>query len=424
MSPPRHYLSGCDYVMLALDYEMRKHGYPGNSCQIILDLVSPVSPTAMRERAAEIARAYPELNSRRRGRLRPYWKLPRGAARPPEVRVHRAGPDAVQQVMNTPLRPKLGEQARFDLIEQDGQASRVIFTWAHSFMDAPSAENFLAVFGRNDIPLPKAHLPPPPRPPMSWRTRIKLSWKHIRQYEEFSKNAPKSPGVRRPQEPHMVQYRLERFTPEETKTIRANSVKHCGMLREAQFHAAVATLELHRLHQRIGRPSPSYVIPVPVALRPKGTVEPLFSNQVTMLMLQLLPAQLVDIKTAADAIKEQTAAAMRTGMVDTGRLFMETLRFLPMPIYMGFAKQSLKGEISSLYYGNTAAVSPLLTSFMGAGIEEFTHIAAVPPSPGIGSIFYYFKGEMRISVLNLAPVLSEAEAAEFAAGLRARLLQP
>jgi hypothetical protein len=123
-------------------------------------------------------------------------------------------------------------------------------------------------------------------------------------------------------------------------------------------------------------------------------------------------------------LKTQTAQAMRDGVVEGGVFFLDTLCFLPLPIYMAFARYGLKGEICSLFYGNTAAVSPLLTSFFGVSIEDFTHIAAVPPSPGIGIIFYQFRSDLRVTILHLAATLDENEAAQFAAGLRARLLNP
>lgn len=67
--------------------------------------------------------------------------------------------------------------------------------------------------------------------------------------------------MRFPQAARAQRFLVERFTVEETARIRANGVKLCGALGDAQFHAAVAMMELHRLHQRIGRPSPSYVLP-------------------------------------------------------------------------------------------------------------------------------------------------------------------
>ena len=99
-------------------------------------------------------------------------------------------------------------------------------------------------------------------------------------------------------------------------------------------------------------------------------------------------------------------------------------RFLPLSAYMFILKRGLRGEICSLFYGNTATVSPLLTNFLGAPIEDFAHVAAVTPSPGLGVIFYYFRGELRFTLLHSATVLAEAEAADFAACLRARLLEP
>jgi hypothetical protein len=111
-------------------------------------------------------------------------------------------------------------------------------------------------------------------------------------------------------------------------------------------------------------------------------------------------------------------------MLDSGVMLSEMFRFLPLPIYMAILKQGLRGEICSLFYGDTAAVNPLLTSFMGTPVEDLTHAAAVTPSPGIGVIFYYFRAELRVTVLHSVAVLNDAEAAEFATNLRSRLLNP
>ena len=61
---------------------------------------------------------------------------------------------------------------------------------------------------------------------------------------------------------------------------------------------------------------------------------------------------------------------------------------------------------------------------LGAAVEDFTHLASVTPAPGLGVIYFYFRGELRVTVAHAATVLSDAEAAGFAAGLRARLLNP
>jgi hypothetical protein len=300
----------------------------------------------------------------------------------------------------------------------------VVFTWTHALMDAPSAEHFLAVVGREDI-APPATTPVPPRPKKPLKDRLLLARKNVNQLSDFCKAAPRTVGVRHPKAPPVQRYRVEKFSPEETARVRANGVKLCGALGDAQFHAAVAMMELHRLHQRLGCPSPSYVLPVPVSLRPKGSVEPVFSNQIAMLMVQFLPEQLVMTAAAVATLKPQLAQALRDRRIEAGVAITELSRGLPFPLYLYILKQhGLRGEICSFFYGDTANVSPLLTTFFGATIKDVTHVGATTPSPGIGAIFYYFGGQLRLTVFHLETHFSAEETAEFATNLRARLLNP
>jgi hypothetical protein len=421
--PANPQLNGSDYLMLGFDYELRRRGFAGNSCQIVLELNSTISPDALKKRLADLVNRFPILNARPGGIFLPKWKLPR---RPiaPQTRVHRDSPNLRQQLADEPLAIKRGELLRFDLIEHDGGRMDVVFTWAHTLMDANSAEHFLAIVGREDVPLPATQPTSPPRVKIPLKERFKLAWKNIHQLDEFCKAAPRSVGLRFPNAPARQKFRIEKFSADETARIRANGARLCGALGGAQFHASVSMVELHRLHQRLGCASPSYVLPVPVGLRPKGTVEPLFSNQITMLMAQFLPQQLGSTADAVATLKSQTATVLRAGLLESGVVLAELFRFLPLPIYVAMLKQGLRGEICSLFYGDTAAVTPLLTTFFGATIEDFAHIGATTPSPGLGVIFYFFRGLMRVTVFYLENYFSDDEAAEFAANLRQRLLNP
>jgi hypothetical protein len=416
-------LNGSDYLMLGFDYELRRCGFAGNSCQIVLELNSTISPDALKKRLAYLVNRYPILNARPGGIFLPKWKLPR---RPitPQVCVHRDSPNLRQQLADEPLAMRRGELLRFDLIERDGGDMDVIFTWAHTLMDANSAEHFLAVVGREDVLLPATQPVSPTRTKKPLKERFKLAWKNIHQLDEFCSAAPRSVGLRFPDTPARQKFRVEKFSADETARIRANGARLCGALGGAQFHASVSMIELHHLHQRIGCNTPSYVLPVPVGLRPKGTVEPLFSNQMTMHMAQFLPEQPGSTADAVAALKSQTASALRADLLESGVVLAELFRFLPLPIYVAMLKQGLRGEICSLFYGDTAAVTPLLTTFLGATIEDFAHIGATTPSPGLGVIFYFFRGLMRVTVFYLENYFSDEEAAEFAANLRQRLLNP
>lgn len=413
-------LNGSDYLMLGFDYELRRQGYPGNACQIMLELDRAISPEALRERLGALRQRHPVLASRPAGWFPPRWQPVSSAAVVPTVRVHRAA----SATLTEPLAMARGELFRFDLIERGPGGMDVVFTWTHALMDAPSAEHFLAVVGRVDLPLP-ATTSPAPRPKKPFKERFELARRNVKQLSDFCKAAPRTVGVRFPQAARAQRFLVERFTVEETARIRANGMKLCGALGDAQFHAAVAMMELHRLHQRIGRPSPSYVLPVPVSLRPKGTVEPVFSNQIAMLMVQFLPEQLDITAHAVATLKAQLAQSLRDRRLEAGLAITELSRGLPFPLYLYILKHhGLRGEICSFFYGDVANVSPLLTTFLGATITDFTHVGATTPSPGIGAIFYYFGGRMRVTVFYLETHFSASEATEFAANLRTRLLNP
>lgn len=417
-------LNGCDYLMLGFDHELRRKGYAGNSCQIVLELERAISVEALRQRLQLLVNRHPVLRARPGGLFKTKWKPVPPESGFPRVCVHKEQPGLREKISDEPLAVRRGELFRFDLIERADGVMEVVFTWTHALMDAPSAEHFLAVVGREEVALP-ATIPPTPRPKKPLKERLLLARKNVEQLTEFCKAAPRTVGGRHPTAPTAQRYQVEKFSVEETTRIRANGVKLCGALGDAQFHATVAAVELHRLHERVGCPSPSYVFPVPVSFRPKGTIEPLFSNQVAMLMVQFLPEQLTTTATAVAVLKTQLAQALRERRIEAGVAITELSRGMPFPLYLYVLKHhGLKGEICSFFYGDTANVSPLLTSFCGATIKDFAHVGATTPSPGIGAIFYYFEGKLRVTVFHLETHFSRSEAAEFAAKLRQRLLEP
>lgn len=409
--------------MRGFDYELRQHGYAGNACQIILELDGAVSADTLRQRLEVIAANNPMIGARATGVCRAKWQIPSKASAP-KVRVHRDDPALATKLVNDPVDVDNGELTRFDLIECADGKTKVIFTWAHALMDAHSAEHFVAVCGREEMPLPAKEYIPIPKPLPPLKKRFAGALKNFKAYNQFRQVAPKSPGARFKNAPKRQLFRVEKFSAAESAQVKAHASKLAGVFGEAQYHAAVAILELQKFQERLGCPSPSFVLPVPVGMRPKGNIEPLFSNEVTSLLIQLLPAQLGSVADAVTSIKNQTSHAMREGIVDGCVAFINFLRVLPRPAYMQFMRTGLKGEICSLFYGNTAAVSPHVTTFCGAKVLDFAHLAAVPESPGIGIIFYQFQGQLRVTVAHLTETLTEAEAAEYAAAVRARLLNP
>lgn len=415
--------NGSDQIMRTFDYELRCHGFAGNQCQVILELAGKISAEALRARLAVLQKEFPILNARVGKLWRPQWKIPDVAKKEIAVRTHQDSPALREKLLNEPLRVQRGELMRFDLVERADGALDVIFTWTHLLMDAVSAEHFLSAVSDVSNALPHAN-PQPPGAPKKWPERLDLMKKSVEQLDKFCEQQPRALKMRNADAPRELAYRVEKFSAEETKLVRANSAKLCGPLGDAQFHAVIAALELHRLHEKLGAATKSYILPMPVGLRPKGKIEPLFSNLVDMLMVQLLPEHLETPQKTVAAMKAQAMQALKENSIGYGRKLAELFSFLPLALFIRVLKHGLKGEICSIFFGDTANVNPKLENFLGVRVENFTHIAAVTPSPGLGVIFYYFRGELRVTVVNAKTVLNETEAAEFAASLRRRLLSP
>ena len=405
--------------MLGFDYELRRRGYAGNSCQIVLELATAIDPVHLEQRLAELARRHPILCARPAGGFRPRWK-PTGAL--PRVRVHERGDGLPQRLFNEPLDVRRGELVRFDLLER-----AVIFTWSHALMDAKSAEYFLALAGAEELSCPE--------PEHDWyaeratragglRARGRQAWRELERIEGFKSALPVSLATLRPARSGKMNYTVVALSGEETARVRAHASRLCGLLGDTNFHLAVTLMALERLHRRAGCASPSHIVPVPVGLRPKGTRAPLFSNQVTMLLHQFLPAQLDTLEHAIAAVKARHAESMRADCVDAGIALAHLFRGLPLPLYMWIVKRELHGEICSLFFGDTGAVDPALESFLGAAIENLAHVPAVTVPPGVGVVLFRFREQLRFTVVHAEGTLSRDEASAFAADLRASLLEP
>src|SRR6266704_48474 len=164
-------LNGCDYLMLGFYYELRRCGFAGNSCQIVLEIGSAISLDALKKSLGDVINHFPILRARPGGMVFPKWNSLGHAATAPQIRIYRDEPALARKIFNEPLAMNRGELLRFDLIQHEDEHMSVIFTWMHALMDAPGAEHFLALVGRAEAPLSAPQLPQPRRPKKPLRER-------------------------------------------------------------------------------------------------------------------------------------------------------------------------------------------------------------------------------------------------------------
>ena len=94
--------------MRTFDYELRRHGFAGNQCQIILELDRRLAYDVLRDRLAALQSEYPIINARVGKIFRPKWKIMRGVKGIIPVLVHLDAPGLQQQLFNAKLWPRRG----------------------------------------------------------------------------------------------------------------------------------------------------------------------------------------------------------------------------------------------------------------------------------------------------------------------------
>ena len=170
-------LNGSDQLMRGFDFELRRRGFAGNHCQIVLGLTSKISPGLLQGRLTALQNQLPMLNARLGGMFKPRWNV-RASSRPIPVQLHAATPNLTEKLFNQPLRLKQGELMRFDLVEHPDGRMDVVFAWAHTLMDATAAEHFLSAVSDEKIALPTTN-PQPPGAPEKWPERLDLMKKSV-----------------------------------------------------------------------------------------------------------------------------------------------------------------------------------------------------------------------------------------------------
>ena len=436
-------LNGADRLMAAFDYTMRKQHYAGNLSQIILRLTQAISPNLLGNRLNEALIKNPLLTA---AYTKKFFRPPQWETKPLTVtasdmiHVHEtteAGPDAHQiteEVFNTTMGLEEGPLLRLDLINHPDNAMTVVMTWPHTLMDSHGGEFLLTWLGGKDLPGMESWLEDRGAPQCYSRRVITQNGMHalfkgaentLDQVEAFNIEKVKTlpPGNGAAQRP-VLRYSAFTFSEEETKSIGQHASKKCGFLGTTDYFLSTSLVTLHELHKRKGCPSKNYVFTLPVDMRKKATSVPMVSNQESFLFYQFLPDSLTSLATAIEACKKQTSESMKFNRLVSTASLLQLIRFLPSFLYMLRLKMSTGGEIASLFFANTGSISKDLDFFLGSEVTSFIHVPSVTERPGIGLVFYQFRGQLCGTIVWSDQVLTRNDIREFKNDLRRVMLDP
>jgi hypothetical protein len=328
--------------------------------------------------------------------------------------------------MNETFDGRHGELLRFDLVRYADGTSDLALTWLHMLLDGTGSELFvgaLAAVGagsRQSIGVDAG--PDSPAQPMSFRERgdRARAWQAFQ--KSFAARPPASPAgpLRRVRQD--VDYRLVTFERAETETIVANANRAAGFLTPVIFYMAAAIRAHHRLFQRRGAVPESYVVPLPVNMRPKGAEGAIFRTHVSMIWFQVLPETVEDFAALVEDLKRQRRKAIREGLVESGIHAIEFARNLPAGLFGRMVRRTFGGELCSFFFAFTGDFAANIEHFLGAEVQNGFHVPAVPPSPGSCAAMSIHRGRLNLTHVFQRGAVSEREVALFAEDMRAELL--
>jgi hypothetical protein len=443
--PRRLPLTGADCFLRAFDWQTRRRSGASHLSQLVLELGSGFDAGHFETVLHEIARACPIVRApiRRPGLGAPVYRLDLASEAPlPRVEQHPMGtprdargtPRVFFERLNSTFALRRGELLAADLVPRS-DGTDLALTWAHMLMDGAGSENLLAHLSA----VADGRRRPRDVPPDEWSPDAGLAkasrGEGFRQRGDrarawqahlagFAAHPPRSLAGPLDSARQALRYELDRFSETETKRALERARDHAGFLTPMLFHLAAAIRAHAGVLRSRGIEPESFVVPLPVNVRPKGAEGALFRTRVSMLWFQVLPEHTRSLEGLIDELKTQRHALIKQGAVENGLAAMDMARYAPMRIYANMARRSFAGELCSFFFAYTGEFAPGVDALCGAPILNGYHTPSVPASPGSGTILC-LRGD-RLNVVHVAQQGSvpDEDVRALRAALRRDLLAP
>jgi hypothetical protein len=437
-------LTGADCFLRAFDAEIARWNAASHISQLVLRLGPGFDVEIFRKLMDEVVRAQPML----RAPVRRAWGI--GAPRyligsvehrpaPPLV-VHDVEqapgeedplPAIFRQRLNEKRSLRRGEMLRIDAVRYAGgtAGTDLALSWMHLLFDGAGGERFVSWLDEcyrgqrraDELPDPE-ELEPPAAPSRPMRERGDAARRWQRWLAGFGDRPVHSLGGARCRVRQALSTDLLTLTPAQTERAVANAQRRAGFLTPMLFYLAVAIRAHHAVYRARGADPGSYLVPLPVNLRPRGAEGAIFRTHVSLIWFHVPPERAEDFDALVADLKRQRLASIKARHIENGVDAMDFSRFLPSRLYAKMARRAQRGELCSFFFAYTGEFAPDMDRFFGAEVRNAFHVAPAPPSPGSCIAFSQRGGRLTATHVHQEGVLSNAEQSLLRDTLRAGLL--
>ena len=413
-------LTGADAFLLAFDAETRRRNRANHLSQIVLRLGPGFAVEEFARVLREVVDANPILRAPIRRRavvgLAEYRLdlAPRAAG--PAFEVHESSAEPPGDWDAPVVLPDLFAE-RLNELHPDGRAgllradavcyadgrTDLALTWLHMLFDGWGSERFVEFLeqcrsgARAPDAVPAADRPgAPPDVALpersSERGNMAMEWQ--RWMNGLGRLPVRSPaGPERGARQDLVVQRTH-LSRADSERVKQRGSALAGFLTPMIFYLGIAIRAHHAVMRARGTVPASYVVPLPVNLRPKGSDGGIFRTRVSLLWFQVPSACVDDLDALLGELKEQRRRAIRSGQIENGVAAMDFARMAPSRLYSTLARRPLGGELCSFFFAYTGDFCPGLERFFGAAIEDGFGVPSVPASPGSALVLAYHGGRV------------------------------
>lgn len=419
-------LSGADYFQLVLDKHIRKHGTVGNVSRIVIEVEGRIEKSFLLKRLHSliIFNWMKNLKMRRTGIWTiPFWQR-FSTDRDFPLTEHQQVPNIPVEVFNRDIRPESGVLFHLDLMQFTSGNSCLVFSVHHSLMDSKGVQLLMKALGdiehpeRLDNYFPKEI---PSKHSLYYKLKKSFEAKHF--IEEFNFKRMATLLANQPKSVPRSQFDVIQFSIEESLKIDANAKLNGSKFGNSAYYMACITRGLNHLLEKRGRGKGDFWIPLPQNQRLRGSVGPVFSNQLSFMFFRIPQEGLSSLPNTIAEITKQMMHQARIGFPAAYSTMMELFRRVPLFIYSFLIKNSSKGATASFSFSDVGEAWSDSTHFLGLPIKDVSHIPANPYIPGFTVVVSRFRGAIKVIVAHIEETIADNEMQIFEEYLRRDLLQ-
>ena len=441
-------LTGADAFLLAFDAETRRRNRANHLSQIVLRLGPGFSAESFERVLREVVDANPILRAPIRRRaivgLAEYRLDLAHRAAGPAFEVHESSAEPPGDWDAPAVLPELFAR-RLNELHPDGRAgllradavryadgrTDLSLTWLHMLFDGWGSERFVEFLeecrsgARTPDAVPASDRPGAP-PDVALPANSSERGSMAMEWQKWMSGLGRLP-VRSPAGPeHGARQDLEiaraHMSRSDTERIQQRATALAGFLTPMIFYLGVAIRAHHAVMCKRGTVPASYVVPLPVNLRPKGGDGGIFRTRVSLLWFQVAANLVDDLDALLGALKDQRHQAIRSGQIENGAAAMDFARYAPSRLYGTLARRPLAGELCSFFFAYTGEFCPELERFFGGSVEDGFGVPSVPASPGSGLVLALHAGRIGYTHVRQRDAWRPGELEVFRAQLVADLL--